>query len=116
MRSMLIGFLLIVFTGCFSAEDISGKWYLIDSEETYDKTHYIIIDNDNEGLFYYQGLIAEGQIESFNNGWIFNSNQGDFKLAMTRSLDEFENGALSISQINEYGDILLGYFKKIDEE
>ncbi len=116
MRSILIGFMLIVFTGCSSAEDISGIWYIIDSEETYDKTQYIEIFQDDTAYLTYSEFEAKGNIEIDEYGWIFHSNIGDYNLAIARSSNELRNGSLAVDLANEFEDILIGFFVRIEEE
>ena len=115
MRSILAGLIFVIFTGCLSAEDITGKWYLINGKESYDDSQYIEIFENNTAHLRYSEFIAEGSIETVEYGWIFHSDIGDYMLAFVRSIDEFENGSLGIDLINEFEDILIGYFKKVED-
>lgn len=47
-------------------------------------------------------------------GWVFHSDRGDYEISIVESMYEFRNGALGISIVNDFEDIPLGFFKRIE--
>jgi hypothetical protein len=114
-RLIFVLLLVLLAVSCTSAHELTGTWAFIDGEESVDKTDYIKIDNEGYTRFEYQGEMATGKLEKVKHGWVFHSDRGDYKISILESLYEFENGSLGVSIINEYEDIQLGYFKRIEE-
>lgn len=113
-RSILVLLLVLFAISCTNAHELTGTWAFIDGEESVNQTDYIKIDAEGNAWFEYQGIMATGKLEKVKHGWVFHSDRGDYKISILESLYDFENGALGVSIINEYGDIQLGYFKRIE--
>ncbi len=114
MKRIIVLLFAILLISCTSAHELTGTWAFIDGEESLSQTDYIKIDAEGNARFEYQGVTATGNLEKMKYGWVFHSDRGDYEISIVESMYEFRNGALGISIVNDFEDIPLGFFKRIE--
>lgn len=114
-RSILVLLLALFAISCTNAHELTGTWAFIDGEESVNQTDYIKIDAEGNARFEYEGVMATGKLEKVKHGWVFHSDKGDYKIDVARSSNEFRNGSIGVFLINDFEDIMLGFFKRIEE-
>ena len=115
-RLELVLLLVLLAVSFISAHELTGTWVFIDGEESVDKTDYIMIDEEGYTHFKYQGKMSTGKLDKVKHGWVFHSDRGDFKIDLARSSNEFRNGSIGIFIMNDFEDVMLGFFKRHELE
>ena len=115
MKRLIFALVLVLLAvSLTSAHELTGTWVFIDGEESVDKTDYIMIDEEGYTHFKYQGQMSTGKLDKVKHGWVFHSDRGDFKIDLARSSNEFRNGSIGIFIMNDFEDVMLGFFKRYE--
>lgn len=117
MKRLIFAFILVLLAVSITgAHELTGTWVFIDGEESVDKTDYIMIDEEGYTRLEYQGQMSTGKLDKVKHGWVLHSDRGDFKIDIARSSNEFRNGSIGVFIMNDFEDVMLGFFKRHEFE
>ena len=115
MKRLIFALVLVLLAvSLTSAHELTGTWVFIDVEESINQDDYIKIDEEGYTHFKYQGQLSTGKLEKVKDGWVLRSDRGDFKIDLARSSNEFRNGSIGIFIMNDFEDVMLGFFKRYE--